>query len=60
MPLVRPSEVSLESVNLSEDEDDGFGPKKKVVEKDAVTMAKETAEAKLKDAQAMMSSFKFW
>ena len=44
----------------SEDEDDGFGPKKKEVEKDAVTIAKETAEAKLKDAQAMMSSLKFW
>merc|ERR1719278_1607593 len=40
----------------SDEEDDGFGPKKKVEEKDAVTMAKEAAEAKMKDAQAMMSN----
>ena len=44
----------------SDEEDDGFGPKKKVEEKDAVTMAKEAAEAKMKDAQAMMSNLKFW
>ena len=44
----------------SEEEDDGFGPKKKEKEKDAITAAKEAAEAKLKDAQSMMSNlFKF-
>ena len=56
----KPDPEEEQEEDESEDEDDGFGPKKKVVEKDAVTMAKETAEAKLKDAQAMISSFKFW
>ena len=39
------------------EEEDGFSPKKKVEEKDALTTAKEAAEVQFKNAQSMMSSF---
>ena len=44
----------------SEDGDDEYGLNKKEGEKDAFTQAKATAEAKLKEAQSMMSNlFRF-
>ena len=56
----KPEPAEEEEEEESEEEDDGFGPKKKEVEKDAVTVAREAAEAKLREAQNMMSGLKFW
>ena len=53
--ITKPERKYNEGESDDDDEDDSFGPRKAVVEKDGVTKAKDAAVEKLQDATNMVS-----